>query len=190
MSKIRVRVDKAFRVFTQSIDIAYATDKLSGNDVTAAEKIIDYINAMMDQFERAIAHRGHSTDKKDNNDDEQTHPSLPILEVSGQIVLSADHMLLVMADQPAFAATLYPVAAEGKLALYADDIEDADNFPIIQFSMDGGTPVGLIVGPPRDDLIFKSPLVSVGPCHGEVLDSDGVLLAYIPNLKWPSSTGK
>ncbi|MDR1356151.1 MAG: DUF6261 family protein [Tannerellaceae bacterium] len=74
MKDIRAQVDKAFRLFTQALDVAYAYGALSGDkDVTEAGRLIDRINAIIDQFKRVLSHRGHSTAKKDGGDDGLDH---------------------------------------------------------------------------------------------------------------------
>ncbi|MDR1356254.1 MAG: DUF6261 family protein [Tannerellaceae bacterium] len=195
MRKIRAQVNKAFKFFTQSLYVVYIEGVLAGKDVTAAGEIIDYINAIIDQFERVMERIGYWMGKKGNDNsnddsDEPLVPAAPVLSVSEQTVLGEDRMLLVMADQKAFASALYPAATDGKLKLLANDIKDVSEFPIKQFSVESGKAVGLIVGPPRSDLVFRWPMQSNGACSGKVFNANNVLLTVISKLEWPSSIGK
>ncbi|MDR1356397.1 MAG: DUF6261 family protein [Tannerellaceae bacterium] len=195
MKDIRLQVDKAFKTFTQGLDAVYVVGKLSGKDVTAAEEIIEYINAAIDQYGRVLSHRGYSAPKKsDNNNDENedggtpVEPTIPTLAVEEQNIDGDFTMTLIISDQPAFEAILYPVAKGGMLKLTADPIPDAyDEFPIRDFEMQSGKPIGMWVNPPRDDLDYDRPLNSFGPCEGDVYDKEGELLAHITNLQWPTT---
>jgi hypothetical protein len=195
MKVIRPKVDKAFSMFTEGLDAIYAAGVISGKDVTEAGKLIDHINSVIDQFERALAHRGRSVGgKKENADDEIEEPETPVpppptLEVSVQTVESANSMLLFMADQKAFEEALYPAAENGYLHLSADDINDYPDFHIAKFDVQGGRPTGILVNPPYPDLKFEKPLKSIGAARAEVFDADNTLLARLSGVEWPSSVG-
>jgi hypothetical protein len=196
MKEIRPKVDKAFRSFTQSLDVTYSAGKLTGNDVEVVGDIIDYINAMIDQFERVLAHRGVSMGSKGNNseeeDPEMPEMQIPVLAVSEQWIDNKKTMTLVMADQVAFAAALYPKAESGVMVLVANPSLDGShtNCPIKPyFAMDGQTPIGLCVEPPEENFVFVMPLQSFGPCTAEVIKDD-VVLATLADLEWPVADGE
>ncbi|MDR1357035.1 MAG: DUF6261 family protein [Tannerellaceae bacterium] len=194
MKEIRAQVDKAFKLYTQSLDVAYAGLKLSGKgDTSTVESIIDYINAMIDQFERALAHRGYSSvkDKPDGGgDDDPLTPSVPdgpttpSLVISEQLVEGAERMLLIAGDQAAFEAALYPVALDGAMLLAADDYTDYNSFPVLEFEMEDNKPIGFVVSPPQEGLIFKWPMNAITNARAEI-KKDDELLATLTGVVWP-----
>ncbi|MDR1344219.1 MAG: DUF6261 family protein [Tannerellaceae bacterium] len=205
MRTIRPIVDNAFKTFADGVNSLYAIKKIAGatDDQNPALPIISYINSFIDQFERVYAHRtpGYSipdrpdTDGGDGDEDgltpEPVEPQIPELAVSGQYVDSSMTMALIMADQEAFAAALYPIAAEGTMILVAEPSLDGThtNCPIwADFEMDGNTPVGILVKPPEENFRFVSPLQSFGQCTAEVR-KDGVILAILTNVEWPVCNG-
>ncbi|MDR1357280.1 MAG: DUF6261 family protein [Tannerellaceae bacterium] len=195
MKEIRPKVDKAFKAFTLSLDITYSSGKLTGKDVTAAEDIMDYINAMVDQFERVLARRSVSVGKNGNNDgdgDDDEMSEMPVLAVAEQRIVDQKTMALVMADQVAFAVALCPKAAGGVMILVANPSLDGDhtNCPIKPYFEEDGQkkPIGLLVEPPETSFVFVSPLKSFGPCTAEVT-KDGEVLAILTGVEWPMTNG-
>jgi hypothetical protein len=204
MRTIRPIVDEAFKAFAGGVNSLYMMKKLAGipDDQNPALPIITYINSFIDQYERTYARRtpGYTiSDKPDNggndgDDDlipEPVEPQIPELAVSEQYIENYKAMALIMADQEAFVAALYPIAAEGVMILVAEPSLDGThtNFPIwADFEMDGDKPIGLFVRPPEENFKFVSPLQSIGECTAEVR-KDGVILAILTNVKWPASDG-
>ncbi|MDR1344311.1 MAG: DUF6261 family protein [Tannerellaceae bacterium] len=204
MRYIRPIVDKAFKAFADGVNTLHNADKLTGaSDKDVYTPIIVFINGLVDQYELTIARRTSATttgkDKPDagnDGDDDETpypvEPLVPILTVAEQRIDGAKTMTLIMADQEAFAAALYPVAAEGMMVLVAESSLDGSHThcPIKSyFEMDGDTPIGLCVRPPEENFNFVSPLQSLGPCTAEVTKDD-VLLAVLTNMEWPVCDGE
>jgi hypothetical protein len=186
MRTIRPVADKAFNALTKAINASHK----SGDADTASvyPEIIDFINAYTDQYNKIYARRSSgATGKKDSGIDTETSDAvIPELAVDSQTIIGAGgedpnrgtQMVIMASDPAAFAQALYPVANGGTLYLTDEEISDYADFPIAGFRMDesGKAPVGLVIDPPRDRLLYNKPLRKVGVCNAEVFKDDDKLV--------------
>ncbi|MDR1356587.1 MAG: DUF6261 family protein, partial [Tannerellaceae bacterium] len=190
MREIRAQVDKAFKLFTQALDVAYASGKLSGDkDVTEAGKLIDRINAIIDQFRRVLSHRGHVTGKKEDNGDdfepEPPAPLYPIVAIAQQSVESSIRMLLQPANVEAFNQALYPMASSSTLRLWRKGAPEDEfvDFRFSEFQWEGGVAQSMSYTTP-DRVNMSNPMESEGPARAEVI-KEGETLATLTGLVYP-----
>jgi hypothetical protein len=196
MKSIRPLVDSAFKAFADSVNSLYTIKKLAGvpDANNPALPIITYINGFIDQYEHIYAHRtpGYTIPDKDNPGDDEDEEELtpdagtPTLAISDQEVESSKRMLLIAEDQAAFERVLYPAAEGGIMLLTSDEYNDYNEFPISEFEMDGGKPVGLVVSPPSEGMVFRKPIYIMVSAHADVI-KDGELLATLTGVVWPES---
>jgi hypothetical protein len=198
MGGIRPKVDRAFVNLLEAVNTYYTFNKLSGkiDQVNPYYSVIVLIDGFIEQAKRIYDRRtpGAYTSKPNKpggSEDEDTETpvdSVPVLAVSSQEIKGSWSMLLVMADQKAFEEALYPDALHGTLVLSSPTVNDYPDFPIEEFEVKGGRPIGLVVSPPKGDLTFDRPLYSMGLATGDVIKDDK-LLAVITGIEWPASTG-
>ncbi|MDR1344858.1 MAG: DUF6261 family protein [Tannerellaceae bacterium] len=194
MKDIRVQVDKSFKTFTQYLNASYTAASVTGSkDLEAIAALIDAVNAVIDQFERAMSYRipGLRSNDKNDGDNGPSAPveQTPVLNVADQEVTSPSYMKITFTDPQAYADALYPDALYGTLKLTSETVSSPFNeFMISRLDMDDETPVGFSVYPPNDKFVFDKPYFSMGECRGEVYKDDE-LLAIIEGLGWPATTG-
>jgi hypothetical protein len=191
MKEIRPKADKVLADLVNGINTFYLTKRLSGKsdeDNPYADLIVS-IDGLVEQVRINYEHRNPGAYKgKDRPDDEDTDtpaPTTPSLVISSQEVKDAEHMLLLAADQAAFDRALYPEALDGVVKFSSDEYSDYyTEFPILKFEVGSGKPIGLVLAPPQEGMVFKFPMNPLGEATGDVM-KDGRLLATLRGFQWP-----
>jgi hypothetical protein len=189
MKEIRPRADKALLNLANGINAIYLANEMAGKaDEDNPYNIIVSVDGLVDQVKLDYEHRhpGSYKDKNKPGDDEHVTPVTPELHISSQSVEDAKHMLLVAADQAAFARALYPAAEGGLMKLKASGYHDYDEFPKAGFDVQNGKVIGITVAPPQSNMAFKQPMNLITQASAKIL-KDGNTLAILTGVEWPES---
>jgi hypothetical protein len=207
MRDIRRQVDEAAVNFTDSVNVFYRTNELqrpADPDVRAVlEDIILFFNSFIHRYRTIVSRRnpklsvGKDNDKPmPGEDDTPSGDELPLLAVARHEIIGSSsvmsglgaQMAIEMSDPAAFAALLYPIAAEGGILRLKDPTdEQLYDYPVASFLTDESDEyVGLVVDPYAPNVAFEKPFYSLGPCEAEVV-KDGETLALLDGLEYPAT---
>jgi hypothetical protein len=204
LSQARLLVDQSFARLVEAINVFYQASEMQqpkDSEVsTALSGVIHTINTYIRQYEVIYARRssrfhtpGDYTPGGDSSSGEEIPPAIPQLAIADQEILGdvpnkpryGSQMSLRAADAAAFAAILYPAAANGILHLEGE--YEKASFPIGGFLMeaDGTTVAGLLADAP-EKVYFNKPLYDGGPAQATVV-KDGQTLAILTGVLYPGT---
>jgi hypothetical protein len=197
MTDVRPKVDRAFNMLADAINILFKTDELLGKDTPGHEAYREMIHAINSYIEHveAVYYR-RSPARKPQRTDPDLPPAPPTPEIPH--ILMGDQDLFdsasgffkkcsARADDPvSFAATFYPAAQDAILFFPAGD--EPNSFPVIDFLRDSATQevIGLITGNTDAGVLYAG--FDNDPVTGAAqLIKNGETLATVGGLFFPQT---